>query len=89
MSLYSAYKKGNPYSNAHCSKVNRFEHVHVAYKLRTTHPLFIGTFLASGLLRMTEYNVMTHFLQVFVIGLEDCSECCFWQFRWMSALLFT
>ena len=32
---------------------------------------------------MTEYiaieddNVMTHFLQVFVIGLEDCSECCF------------
>ena len=32
---------------------------------------------------------MTHFLQVFVIGMEDCSECCYWQFRWMSALLFT
>ena len=43
---------------------------------------------------MTEYianeddNVMTHFLQVFVIGMEDCSEWrCYWQFRWMSALL--
>ena len=31
--LYSAYqKKGNPYSKAHCSKVNRFEALHVAYK---------------------------------------------------------
>ena len=45
--------------------------------------------------RMTEYiaieddNVMTHFLQVFVIGMEDCSECCYWQFRWISAVLFT
>ena len=44
---------------------------------------------------MTEYiaieddNVMTHFLQVFVIGMEDCSECWYWQFRWMSALIFT
>ena len=44
---------------------------------------------------LTEYiaieddNVMTHFLQVFVIGMEDCSECWYWQFRWMSALLFT
>ena len=25
-------KKGNPYSKAHCSKVNRFENLHVAYK---------------------------------------------------------
>ena len=70
--LYSAYKKkGNPYSKAHCSKVNRFENLHVAYKWRATHPLSIGTFLASGMSRMTEYivneddNVMTHFLQVF------------------------
>ena len=32
-SLYSAYQnKGNPYSKAHCSKVNRFENLHVAYK---------------------------------------------------------
>ena len=44
---------------------------------------------------MTKYianeddNVMTHFLQVFVIGMEDCIECCYWKFRWMSALLFT
>ena len=51
--------------------------------------------IASGMSRMTEYiaieddNVMTHFLQVFVIGMEDCSECWYWQFRWMSALLFT
>ena len=31
--LYSAYQnKGNPYSKAHCSKVNRFENLHVAYK---------------------------------------------------------
>ena len=30
---YSAYQnKGNPYSKAHCSKVNRFENLHVAYK---------------------------------------------------------
>ena len=56
--------------------------------------LSIGTFLASGMSRMTEYiaieddNVMTHFLQVFVIGMEDCSECWYWQFRWLSALLF-
>ena len=25
-------KKGNPYSKAQCSKVNRFENVHVVYK---------------------------------------------------------
>ena len=32
-SHYSAYKKKrNPYSKAHCSKVNRFKNLHVAYK---------------------------------------------------------
>ena len=41
---------------------------------RATHPISIGTFLASGMSRMTEYiaieddNVMTHFLQVLTIG---------------------
>ena len=31
--VYSAYqKKGNPYSKAYCSKVNRFDSVYVAYK---------------------------------------------------------
>ena len=70
-------------------------HCVLSSRERATHPLSIGTFLASGMSRMTEYiaieddNVMTHFLQVFVIGMEDCSECWYWQFRWMSALLFT
>ena len=65
------------------------------WHIRATHPLSIDTFLVSGMSRMTEYiaieddNVMTHILQVFVIGMEDCSECCYLQFRWMSALLFT
>ena len=74
-SFYSAYQnKGNPYSKAHCSKVKWFENLHVAYRWRATHPLSIGTFLASGMSRMTEYiaieddNVMTHFLQVLTIG---------------------
>ena len=72
---YSAYQnKGNPYSKAHCSKVKWFENLHVTYRWRATHPLSIGTFLASGMSRMTEYiaieddNVMTHFLQVLTIG---------------------
>ena len=219
MSTTVRIKEGIPYSKAHCSKVNRFENLHVAYKWRATHPLSIhnnnnnnngnfysahiyslecsrrwftiiitpvtgssyntarnntctistpwgaykpaamnqahklrsftkafasyrvpiytpgwraamwikclaegqkvpgygresnpehsdsesrvqsniprhlhGTFLSSGMSHMTEYianeddNVMTHFLQVFVIGKEDCSECCYWQFRWTSAL---
>ena len=31
--LYSAYQnKGKPYSKAHCSKVNKFENLHVAYR---------------------------------------------------------
>ena len=44
-------------------------------------------FLASGMSRMTEYiaieddNVMTHFLQVFVIGMEDFSECWYWAIQ--------
>ena len=69
--LYTAFiKKGNPHSKAHCSKVNWFECLHVAYKLRATHPLSIGTLLASCMSRMNEYiaieddNVKFHFLQV-------------------------
>ena len=52
--------------------------------MKSNSSSFIGTFLASDMSRMTEYiaieddNVMTHFLQVFVIGMEDCSECCYW-----------
>ena len=43
--VYSAYqKKGNPYSKAHCSKVKRFENLHVAYKWRAAHLLYIREF---------------------------------------------
>ena len=69
-SKQSVSKKGNPYSKAHCSKVNWFEYLHVAYMKRTTHPLSIGTILASYISRMTEYiaieddSVISHFLQV-------------------------
>ena len=76
-------------------KVIHIQRPIVLKSIDLTHPLSIGTFLASGMSRMTEYiaieddNVMTPFLQVFVIGMEDCSECWYWQFRWMSALLFT
>ena len=42
--------------------------------------------LAPCVSRMTEYiaieddnvNVISHFLKVLVIGMDDCSECCHW-----------
>ena len=46
--------------------------------------LSIGTILVSCMSRMSEYiaiedgNDTSHFLQVLVIGMEDCSECCHW-----------
>ena len=52
---------------------------------RTTHPLSIGTILASCMSRMTEYiaieddNVISHFLQVWVIGIG--------RLQWMQSLV--
>ena len=70
MTLCSRYtvrikKKGNPYSKAHCSKVNKIWKFACGIYVKSNSSSFIGTFLASGMSRMTEYianeddNVMT------------------------------